>query len=145
MMNSKRVRIETMAEDLGEIVDNCGDWALILETLFPGMYATRKVSAKALMYYTDGSSKRITRYGRRAWQGISIFNPQDGDGSTEAQDAQAKAAKHSPAKDTTTTRHTSEQQLPRLLLDLAEAANFMLGTRTTMPQMQSEWTTGERK
>jgi len=144
-MNSKRVRIETMAEDLGEIVDNCGDWALILETIFPGMYATRSVSKKSVMYYTDGSSKRITRYGRRAWQGISIFNPQDADGSTEAQDAQTKAAKHSPAKDTKTTGHKTEQQLPRLLLDLAEAADFMLGTRTTMPQMQSERTTGERK
>ena len=72
MMNSK-TRIEVMAEDLGEIVDNCGDWALILETVFPGMYATRKVSEKAIMFYTDGSSKRIVRYGRRAWQEARIF------------------------------------------------------------------------
>ena len=142
-MNSKRVRIETMAEDLGEIVDNCGDWALILETIFPGMYATRSVSKKSVMYYTDGSSKRITRYGRRAWQGISIFNPQDADGSTEAQDAQTKAAKHSPAKDTTTTGHKTEQQLPRLLLDLAQATDFMLGTRATLPQMQGKWEAGD--
>jgi hypothetical protein len=41
MMNSK-TRIEVMAEDLGEVVDNCADWSLILETVFPGMYATRK-------------------------------------------------------------------------------------------------------
>jgi len=144
-MNSKRVRIETMAEDLGEIVDNCGDWALILETIFPGMYATRSVSKKSVMYYTDGSSKRITRYGRRAWQGISIFNPQDADGSTEAQDAQAKAAKHSPAKDTKTTGHKTEQQLPRLLLDLAQATDFMLGTRATVSQMQGKWEAGGSK
>jgi len=144
-MNSKRVRIETMAEDLGEIVDNCGDWALILETIFPGMYATRSVSKKSVMYYTDGSSKRITRYGRRAWQGISIFNPQDADGSTEAQDAQTKAAKHSPAKDTKTTGHKTEQQLPRLLLDLAQATDFMLGTRATVSQMQGKWEAGDSK
>lgn len=144
-MNSKRVRIETMAEDLGEIVDNCGDWALILETIFPGMYATRSVSKKSVMYYTDGSSKRITRYGRRAWQGISIFNPQDADGSTEAQDAQTKAAKHSPAKDTKTTGHKTEQQLPRLLLDLAQATDFMLGTRATVSQMQGKWEAGGSK
>ena len=144
-MMSSKTRIEVMAEDLGEIVDNCGDWALILETVFPGMYATRKVSEKSLMYYTDGSSKRITRYGRRAWQGISVFNPQDADGSAAAQDAQAKAAKHSPAKATTTTGHTTQQQLPRLLLDLAQATDFMLGTRTTVSQMQGERPTGERK
>ena len=144
-MTNSKTRIEVMAEDLGEIVDNCGDWALILETVFPGMYATRKVSEKSLMYYTDGSSKRITRYGRRAWQGISVFNPQDADGSTEAQDAQAKAAKHSPAKATTTTGHTTQQQLPRLLLDLAQATDFMLGTRTTVSQMQGKWEAGGSK
>ena len=142
-MTNSKTRIEVMAEDLGEIVDNCGDWALILETVFPGMYATRKVSEKAIMFYTDGSSKRIVRYGRRAWQGVQVFNPGDADGSTEAQDAQAKAAKHSPAKAATTTGHTTQQQLPRLLLDLAQATDFMLGTRTTVSQMQGKWETGD--
>ena len=144
-MMSSKTRIEVMAEDLGEIVDNCGDWALILETVFPGMYATRKVSEKAIMFYTDGSSKRIVRYGRRAWQGVQVVNPQDADGSAAAQDAQAKAAKHSPTKATTTTGHTTQQQLPRLLLDLAQATDFMLGTRATVSQMQGERPTGERK
>jgi hypothetical protein len=144
MMNSK-TRIEVMAEDLGGIVDNCEDWSLILETVFPGMYATRKVSEKAIMFYTDGSSKRIVRYGRRAWQGVQVFNPGDADGTQKAQDAQAKAAKHSPAKATTTTGHTTQQQLPRLLLDLAEATDFMLGTRATVSQMQGKWEAGERK
>jgi len=133
MMNSK-TRIEVMAEDLGEIVDNCGDWALILETVFPGMYATRKVSEKSLMYYTDGSSKRITRYGRRAWQGISVFNPQDADGSTEAQDAQAKAAKHSPANRQEEGRE-AERASARLLRELEACTAYALGARTTLPHV----------
>jgi hypothetical protein len=133
MMNSK-TRIEVMAEDLGEIVDNCGDWALILETVFPGMYATRKVSEKSLMYYTDGSSKRITRYGRRAWQGISVFNPQDADGTQKAQDAQAKAAKHSPANRQEEGRET-ERASARLLRELEACTAYALGARTTLPHV----------
>jgi hypothetical protein len=136
MMNCKVIRIEEAAEALGDLVDNCEDWSLILETVFPGMYGTRKVSEKAVMYYTDGSSKRITRYARRAWQGIQVFNPEDQDGSTEAQDAQAKASRHSPVQRTTDTGHTPKQQRPRLLLDLEEATAVMLGTRTTVPNVQ---------
>ena len=133
-MMSSKTRIEVMAEDLGEIVDNCGDWALILETVFPGMYATRKVSEKSLMYYTDGSSKRITRYGRRAWQGISVFNSKDADGSTEAQDAQAKAAKHSPTHRQEEGRET-ERASARLLRELEACTAYALGARTTLPHV----------
>lgn len=136
MMNCKVIRIEEMAEALGDLVDNCEDWSLILETVFPGLYGTRKVSEKAVMYYTDGSSKRITRYARRAWQGIQVFNPEDQDGSNEAKDAQAKASRHSPVQRTTDTGHTTQQQRPRLLLDLEEATAAMLGTRTTVQNVQ---------
>jgi hypothetical protein len=138
MMNCKVIRIEEAAEALGDLVDNCEDWSLILETVFPGMYGTRKVSEKAVMYYTDGSSKRITRYARRAWQGIQVFNPEDQDGSTEAQDAQAKASRHSPVQRTTDTGHTTQQQRPRLLLDLEEATAAMLGARTTVQNVQGQ-------
>ena len=133
-MMSSKTRIEVMAEDLGEIVDNCGDWALILETVFPGMYATRKVSEKAIMFYTDGSSKRIVRYGRRAWQGVQVFNPGDADGSAAAQDAQAKAAKHSPAHRQEEGRE-AERTSARLLRELEACTAYALGARTTLPHV----------
>jgi len=126
--------IEEHVEELGDWVNTCEEWYIILAHVFPGLYGSRPVSEKAVMYYTDGSSARIKRYSRRAWQGVQVFNPGDGDGTQEAQDAQAKAAKHSPAHRQEEGRET-ERASARLLRELEACTAYALGARTTLPHV----------
>ena len=129
--------IEEWAEELGHLVESCEDWHTILSVVIPGLYGERPTSTKTEVSYTDGSRLRLYRYGRRAWQGLSVFNAGDGDGSTqEAQDAQGTTA--AQIKATKGQGRTTEQHTPRLLRELAEATRHALGVRATVQDVQDD-------
>lgn len=126
--------IEEAAEALGDYVNNCQEWAVILAHAFPGLYGMRPLSEKLIGAYTDGSSARIKRYARRAHQGIQVTHPHDGDGSQEAGHAPTPQAQRQAAQGET-TRREAEQPSARLLRELAACTAYALGATTTLPRM----------
>ena len=129
-------RIEEHAESLGQHVDNCDEWATILEAVFPGLYGERPVSKKSVMYYTDGSREKLKRYRKRAHRGNSVFNPGDNDGTKKVGESKAKAILHSPRKHQTQTRQQPPDRTPpRLLRELEEIARFTFGNTTPVPNV----------